>query len=148
MEKNIYRCIPDSVQFTTASAITAGDVVFFGEVAGVSKLDYDAGAVAAVATIGVFDGAMVVAADASGIVAGDQLYWDASNKGLTTTSTGNKFIGVAVPKGTYTPVGYVRYLLNAQYTQAIVPDSSSSASASGSASESVSESVSDSSASA
>ena len=140
MEKNIYRAIPDSVQFTASANIGAGDVVFFGEVAGVSKMDYASGDVAAVATIGVFDGAMVTANDAAGIADGDQLYWDATSKGLTTTSTGNKFIGVAIPKGTQTPTGYVRYLLNAQYTQAIVPDSSSSASASASASESASDS--------
>ncbi len=142
MEKNIYRAIPDSVQFTAAADIGAGDVVFFGEVAGVSKMDYDSGDVAAVATIGVFDGAMVTANDAAGIAVGDQLYWDATSKGLTTTSTGNKFIGVAIPKGTQTPTGYVRYLLNAQYTQAITPDSSTSESAS------VPDSTSDSSASA
>lgn len=71
--------------------ISAGDVVVLGNRIGVAATDIAAGATGSVATCGVFEfdkatGAMAL---------GDCVYWDATNKKITSTASSN------------TPAGYV-----------------------------------------
>ncbi len=87
-----------SIDFTPSSAVVAGQVVVQGSLIGVSRDPVVAGALGSLAVRGVFD---VVKANEQQTL-GAALYWDADGNPyggtagsgcLTTTSTGNTFVG-------------------------------------------------------
>jgi predicted RecA/RadA family phage recombinase len=72
--------------------ITSGSGLLVGAIFGVAAFDAAAGADVEAALEGVFE--LPKAADT--IAQGDKLYWDATNKRLTTTATDNTLVGVAI----------------------------------------------------
>jgi len=89
----------DSIDYTPALAVDAGDVIVQDELVGVAKLDIAAGALGALAVAGVFDFPKSTGSS-SAIVAGDNCYWDAGNEVATTTASTHKLIGKAVAAAT------------------------------------------------
>ncbi len=85
----------DSVDYTPAAAVAAGDVVVQGDLVGVAKVDIAADALGALAVTGVFDFPKATGVG-TGITAGTILYWDDTNDQATSTATGNKQIGKCV----------------------------------------------------
>ena len=90
-----------SVDYTPGSALTAGDVVVQGTLVGIAKVDVAAGALGALAVLGVFD----VAKAAVAFTPGAAVYWDADGNPVggtagtgaaTTVRTGNTFMGFAL----------------------------------------------------
>ena len=103
------------LDYVPENKVNAGDVVLFGALAAVSKLDIEAGKLGAVATSGVFD----VAKDENPVTLGAKVYWTGTE---ATASADNGLTGG--DKVEYTPVGVaviaadaadgtVRILLNA-----------------------------------
>lgn len=85
----------DSIDYTPATDVAAGDVVVLGDLIGIAKRDIPAGTLGALAVTGVFD---VPKASGAGtaIVAGAKVYWDAANKRVTTSADGNEYMGKTV----------------------------------------------------
>lgn len=80
------------MDYTAATAIASGDVVKIGARIGVALADIASGATGPVQVSGVFE----IAKLTTDVVAqGDLLYWDDTNKRLTTTSVGNTLAGYA-----------------------------------------------------
>lgn len=88
------------------SKVNAGDVVVQGDLAGVSKLDIEAGKLGAIATTGVYD----VEKGSEAFAAGAKAYWDGEK--ATATAEGNTRIGLAVQAADASSPT-VRILLNA-----------------------------------
>ena len=84
-----------SIDYTPASAVTAGDVVVQGDLVGIAKLDIAASALGALAVTGVFD-VPKTAGQGTAIAAGKKVYWDATNKVATETAQGNTYLGKTV----------------------------------------------------
>lgn len=82
----------ESIDYTPVAAVSAGDVVFVGSLACIAKLDIPAGQLGALATVGVYDIVKATGAIDKGAV----VYWDATNNNVTTTSTDNTRIGIAI----------------------------------------------------
>jgi len=87
----------NAIDYTPASAVSAGDVVVQGDLVGVAKKDIEANQLGALAVAGVFD----FAKESGGGVtfsAGQKAYWDDTNKVAVTTDGGgaNKYVGKAV----------------------------------------------------
>ncbi|MFA6134566.1 MAG: DUF2190 family protein [Phycisphaerae bacterium] len=85
----------ESIDYTPTSAVAAGDVVVQGDLIGVAKTPIAANALGSLAVWGVFD-VPKATTGGSGLTAGTTVYWDATNKVATTTSTGNKQLGKVV----------------------------------------------------
>ena len=87
----------NSIDYTPAGDVSAGDVVVQGDLIGVAKLDISANALGALAVIGVFD---VAKEGGTGVTfaIGDKVYWDDTNKvAVATDGAGaNKLMGKAV----------------------------------------------------
>jgi predicted RecA/RadA family phage recombinase len=72
--------------------VASGDGVLVGTLFGVAAYDAAAGGEVEVELVGVFE-----LAKASGAISeGQKTYWDATNKVVTTTATGNTLVGAAV----------------------------------------------------
>jgi predicted RecA/RadA family phage recombinase len=84
-----------SIDYTPSSAVAAGDVVVQADLIGVAKVDIAANALGSLAVVGVFD-LPKATSGGSALPAGTTVYWDATNKQATTTSTGNKQLGKVV----------------------------------------------------
>ena len=84
-----------SVDYTPASDVAAGDVVVQNDLVGVAKQPIAAGVLGALAVVGAFDVPKATGVG-TGIAAGVNLYWDATNTQATETATGNTFMGKAV----------------------------------------------------
>ena len=97
----------ESLDYIPAEDVAAGDVVIRNMLAGVAKLDIRAGTLGALAICGVFD----IAKGNAAFLAGDKVYWDATNRVATTTSP-NPCIGKAVAEAPEAEAT-VRVLLNA-----------------------------------
>lgn len=83
----------DSVDYTPAVDVAAGDVIAIGTLVGVAKRDIKANTLGAMTVLGVFD----VVKDAAEVIAlGDSIYWDSTNLRCTKVTTGNKYMGKAV----------------------------------------------------
>lgn len=76
-----------------AGGVTAGQGVLVGALFGVAAVDGAQNAVIEVATAGVFD---LTKAAALAISAGARVFWDNTNRNITTTATGNFSVGIAV----------------------------------------------------
>lgn len=78
---------------TLPYAVAAGGGVLVGEALfGVAANDCATGAQGVIRTVGVYDLFKVAGAISNGA----KLYWDNTAKAITTTASGNKFVGVAI----------------------------------------------------
>lgn len=84
----------NSIDYTPAADITAGEVVVQGELVGVAKIDIKANTLGALAVTGVYDFPKATGAS-SAIAEGIDVYWDESAKQATADSNAgaNKRIG-------------------------------------------------------
>lgn len=82
----------DTLTLTAPAEIVSGGVVIVGAIIGVANGDAANGAPVDVDTVGVFTLPKV---SALAIAAGDVVYWDAANKLVTKTASGNTKLGVA-----------------------------------------------------
>ncbi len=103
------------LDYVPENKVNAGDVVLFGALAAVSKLDIEAGKLGAVATTGVFD----VVKDANAVARGAKVNWTGTEATASADNgeTGDDkveyaAIGVAVQAAEASD-GTVRVLLNA-----------------------------------
>ena len=93
----IYKQRGESIDYTPAADVAAGDVVVQNDLIAIAKLDIKAGELGSLAVSGVFSLPKTAGED-EGIAAGVKLYWDASNK-VVTDSDGegaNKLIGKSI----------------------------------------------------
>ena len=75
-----------------AGGVTAGQGVLVGALFGVAAVDGAQNAIIEAATQGVFD---LTKEPALAITAGARVFWDNTNRRVTTTATGNFSIGIA-----------------------------------------------------
>ncbi|OQA77861.1 MAG: hypothetical protein BWY31_04424 [Lentisphaerae bacterium ADurb.Bin242] len=108
MKKAIYQQKGDSIDYIPSSAVAAGDVIFFGDVAAVAKLDIPAGSLGSLAAVGMFN----VEKDGNAIADGVPVYYNAVTGASATNSGTDKVMGVAVAAAVAGDA-YVRVLLNA-----------------------------------
>ncbi|MFO0360685.1 MAG: DUF2190 family protein [Flavobacteriales bacterium] len=80
-----------TLDYTAGADISSGQFVLIGAIGGVAKTNIANGKVGAVHVKGVFN---VVKASGA-ITQGAKLYWNSTNSNLTTTASGNTFVGVA-----------------------------------------------------
>lgn len=83
----------DSLTIPAPADVSSGGVVIAGDIKGIAAGNAASGAPVDVATTGVFE-LPKVGADA--FTLGAKVYWDATAKLCTTTSSGNTLLGVAV----------------------------------------------------
>jgi len=84
----------DTVTVTAPYALTAGDGCLVGTMFGIACGTYANGATdAEIKTEGVFD---ITALSTDTTTVGATVYWDNTNKRITTTSAGNTKVGVAL----------------------------------------------------
>lgn len=82
----------ETLDYTATAAVSVGDIVSLNTRIGVAGNDIAAGETGAVNVEGVFE-----MPKATGVVTlGAAVYWDATNKNITTTSTDNIPAGYAV----------------------------------------------------
>lgn len=82
----------ESIDYRPSAAVAAGDVIVQGNLVGIARLDIEAGTLGALAVVGVFE----IAKATGAVTVGAALYWNATNKNVTTTATSNTYIGKAV----------------------------------------------------
>lgn len=87
-----FRSDGNSIDYTPASDVTAGDVIVLGNLVTIAKVDIAANELGAVSTRGVFN---VTKNDNEPFDQGDRLYWDATNTRVTSTGGANEFFGFA-----------------------------------------------------
>lgn len=87
--------IPDGDTLTLPApyALTAGQAALIGSLFGVANADAALGADCEFDLEGVFE---VTCLSSDTAAVGAKLYWDATNKRLTTTASGNTLVGCAV----------------------------------------------------
>jgi predicted RecA/RadA family phage recombinase len=85
----------DSIDYTPATAVDAGDVIVQNDLIGVASVDIAASALGALAVTGVFDFPKDTGS-ASAIAAGKTVYWDENNEVATETAGGNTSLGKSV----------------------------------------------------
>ena len=82
----------DSLTVVAPYAVTSGQGVLVGAIFGVAAYDAALNANVEVQTEGVFD---ITKEPALAITAGARVYWDNTNRRITTTATGNYHVGIA-----------------------------------------------------
>lgn len=82
----------DSLPLTAPYTRTAGQAARVGKIFGVAVNDVTSGSVGQFLTCGVFD----ITKTTGAISVGDAVYWDNTNKYLTTTAAGNCEVGICV----------------------------------------------------
>ncbi|XYJ11808.1 DUF2190 family protein [Telluria sp. B2] len=82
-----------TLSLAVAAAISAGQAMLVGKIFGVAVSNVAAGESGEFQTYGVFE---LPALSTDTAAQGAILYWDSTNKRLTTTATGNTRVGVAV----------------------------------------------------
>lgn len=75
-----------------AGGVVSGQAILLGSLFGVAAFSAAAGAPVELVTSGVFD---LPKAATIAFAVGDKAYWDASAKAVTSTASGNAWIGVA-----------------------------------------------------
>jgi len=80
-----------NITLTASATIPSGRGVLVGSLFGINSNDVVSGDNMVLVTEGVFDHAKATGA----VTVGAKLYWDDTNKVLTTTASGNTLIGVA-----------------------------------------------------
>lgn len=81
-----------AVAIPYASGVSAGQGILVGALFGIAAVDGVQNAVIEAATQGVFD---VTKQPALAITAGARVFWDDTNRRITTTATGNYQVGIA-----------------------------------------------------
>ncbi|MDD3585828.1 MAG: DUF2190 family protein [Thermoguttaceae bacterium] len=81
-----------SIQFVPNTDISAGTVVVFNNLIGVTKVDLPAGSIGVLALDGVYQFAKETEAFSTGNFA----FWDETNKKVTAVATGNVYLGRVV----------------------------------------------------
>ena len=87
----------DMIDYTPATAVSAGDVVVQEDLVGIAKADIAAGTLGALAVAGVFDVPKATGSETS-IAAGTKVYWDVVEQVAKADdeSGTNKYLGKAV----------------------------------------------------
>lgn len=80
------------IPYTASSAVSSGQVVLIGTKVGVAIADIASGATGSVQMTGEF---LVTKLSTDVVAQGVALYWDNTNKRLTTTASGNTYAGYA-----------------------------------------------------
>ncbi|MEA4872189.1 MAG: DUF2190 family protein [Synergistaceae bacterium] len=75
------------------TTISAGDVVFIGDICGIANVDIPAGGTGTVYIVGL---CRFPAKSTDNITVGSDLYWDAVNKEVTLTAADGTLVGVAI----------------------------------------------------
>ena len=96
----------ESIDYTPAAAVAAGDIVVQGDLVGVAKLDIPAGKLGSLSVCGVYD---IVKKASETITVGAQIYWDGA---AATATGGDTILGISVAEAAGTNAT-VRVLLNA-----------------------------------
>jgi predicted RecA/RadA family phage recombinase len=81
----------NALNYTSGADIDSGDFVLIGAIGGVATTDIANGKTGSVRIKGVFN----VPKASGAVTQGAKLYWDSTNKVLTTTASGNTIVGVA-----------------------------------------------------
>lgn len=79
----------DTLTFTSADAVAAGQGVTMGALFGIAAVDAAPGDAFEASIVGVFE----LPKAAGAIEAGAKVYWKSDTSTVTTTATGNKLIG-------------------------------------------------------
>jgi predicted RecA/RadA family phage recombinase len=82
----------DSLTVSAPYAVTSGQGVLFGALFGIAAYDAASSATVEIQTEGVFD---ITKEPSLAITAGARVYWDNTNRRITTTATGNYQVGIA-----------------------------------------------------
>ncbi len=85
----------NSIDYTPAVDVAAGDVVVIGLLVGIAKEAIKANRLGALAVAGVFDFVKEVGASTA-IAVGALVYWDSTNQQATTVATDNTLIGKCI----------------------------------------------------
>ena len=85
----------NAIDYTPSANVAAGDVIVQGELVGIAKTPIAANTPGSLVVKGVFDLPKATGAG-SAIAVGTEGYWDATNKVVTATTTGNKYLGRTV----------------------------------------------------
>lgn len=80
------------IPYTPTAAVASGAMVAFGTKVGVAVADIAANATGSLQIVGEFT---ITKLGTDNVAAGAALYWDNTNKRLTTTSAGNTYAGFA-----------------------------------------------------
>jgi predicted RecA/RadA family phage recombinase len=110
MTKEAYEVKDGSViDYTLTGDTAVGTVVPLTNIIGVAMVSGLTGETIGLAIDGVYE---IAAADADAVAVGDVLYFDATNRVLTTTTTGNARAGIAVSAKPANTPGAVQVKLN------------------------------------
>ena len=82
----------DSLTLVAPYAVTSGQGVLVGALFGIAAYDAASSATVEIQTEGVFD---ITKEPSLAITAGGRVYWDNTNRRITTTATGNYQVGIA-----------------------------------------------------
>ena len=82
----------ESIDYIPETPVAAGDVVILNDLVGVAKLDIAPSELGSLAVGGVYE----LPKGSAAIAFGKKAYWDATNKVVTATATGNTLIGKTV----------------------------------------------------
>ena len=82
----------DSLTVSAPYAVTSGQGVLIGALFGIAAYDAAISTTVEIQTEGVFD---ITKEPALAITAGARVYWDNTNRRITTTATGNYQVGIA-----------------------------------------------------
>ena len=85
----------DSIDYTPAADVSAGDVVVQEDLVGIAKLDIAANTLGSLSVTGIFDVPKTGGPDMA-ITTGTKLYWDSTNKVASTLEVEGKYMGKAV----------------------------------------------------
>ena len=88
------------IDYTPTVDITAGDIVVIGSIVGIANHDIAAGETGIGAIC--IEGVIEVPTDGTAITAGAVVYWNATAKQATLTSTGNTLMGKSITAATAT----------------------------------------------
>ena len=82
----------ESLTVSAPYAVTSGQGVLVGALFGIAAYDAASSATVEIQTEGVFD---ITKEPSLAITAGARVYWDNTNRRITTTATGNYQVGIA-----------------------------------------------------
>ena len=105
----------NSLAFTVpyASGVTSGQGVLVGALFGIAAVDGAQNAVIECQTIGVFD---ISKEPALAISAGARVFWDNTNRRITTTATSNYQVGIATLPALAADIAFLTFDMKAQPT--------------------------------
>lgn len=96
MAKNLVQRVGDVIDFTATATLASGAGVLVGSVFGIVQIDVVSGDVMPVSTKGVWN---INKLSTDVFAEGALVYWDNTNKRVTSTSAGNTLIGTCATRG-------------------------------------------------